>query len=296
MQGMLGQLRQMIPKLTPQLHKGQCGRLAVIGGCGDYTGAPYFSAIAAMALGCDLVHVITTGGPDGAAGVIKGYSPDLMVHPYLREGGGSDLDKCMGLLERMDAVVVGPGMGRDGGMRDDVGLLLEQVLSLNTPVVMDADALFHLSVNEHWRAMVSKSNNVVLTPNVVEYKRLADAVSAESLEELARTLNCVVFQKGTADKICVKGASAITVETAGSLKRVGGQGDTLTGVLGTLLSWGAHAENVHKDEMLAVACVGASHLTRDSCRRAYETHGRAMLTSSIHHSIGEAFDTFYNKD
>lgn len=58
------------------------GRVGVLGGALDYTGAPFFAAISALRVGVDLSHVICS---PNAAGAIKGYSPDLIVHPILRE-------------------------------------------------------------------------------------------------------------------------------------------------------------------------------------------------------------------
>lgn len=51
------QVKQLVPRLTTELHKGECGRIAVFGGCVLYTGAPYFAAISALRCGADLVHV-----------------------------------------------------------------------------------------------------------------------------------------------------------------------------------------------------------------------------------------------
>ncbi|KAL9713524.1 hypothetical protein Ac2012v2_003136 [Leucoagaricus gongylophorus] len=76
------QMKALIPPLNGTLHKGQSGRVGVLGGALDYTGAPYFSAISALRLGADLSHVICS---PTAAGPIKSYSPDLIVHPILRE-------------------------------------------------------------------------------------------------------------------------------------------------------------------------------------------------------------------
>lgn len=52
----LGKVRQMVPPMLETFHKGQLGRVAVIGGSEDYTGAPYFSAMASARLGCDMVR------------------------------------------------------------------------------------------------------------------------------------------------------------------------------------------------------------------------------------------------
>lgn len=54
-QDILLKVRKMVPPLLAKFHKGQMGRIAVIGGSEDYTGAPYFSAMASARLGADMV-------------------------------------------------------------------------------------------------------------------------------------------------------------------------------------------------------------------------------------------------
>lgn len=78
----IGILRAITPNLDPTRYKGQAGKIAVIGGCREYTGAPYFSAISALKIGADLSHVFCTRD---AAPIIKSYSPELIVHPILEE-------------------------------------------------------------------------------------------------------------------------------------------------------------------------------------------------------------------
>lgn len=271
----------LIPKLTSSLHKGQCGRLAIIGGCQDYTGAPYFSGIAALSLGCDLVHIVTTVD---AAGVIKGYSPDLMTHPYLYESHNDpkvgEMDKCLQLLDRMDAVVIGPGLGRDLTLKNQIGSILKHLHQSNKPLVLDADALFHLSEDKEWMECIKNYTGVVvLTPNVVEFGRLTDS----SVEELSDELQCCVIQKGEHDLISFRGKDVVACQEKGSMKRVGGQGDTLTGVLGTMLCW----DKDHKDPL--AACYGACAITRRVCKYTWEKHGRSMLTSQIHLAMDQVW-------
>jgi ATP-dependent NAD(P)H-hydrate dehydratase len=74
------QLSLLIPPLSPSAHKGQAGRIGVVGGSADYTGAPFFAAYAAMRLGADLAYNVCT--PDAGA-VIKTYAPDCIVNTCL---------------------------------------------------------------------------------------------------------------------------------------------------------------------------------------------------------------------
>lgn len=73
-------MKSIIPQLSHSLHKGQAGRVGVVGGSRDYTGAPYYSSMASMRLGADMSHTICE---PSAGDVIKTYSPDLIVHRIL---------------------------------------------------------------------------------------------------------------------------------------------------------------------------------------------------------------------
>ncbi len=77
---LISRFKELIPKLSPDLHKGQSGRVGIVGGSREYTGAPYFSAISALRTGADITYVLTT---QDAAPVIKSFSPDMIVLPIL---------------------------------------------------------------------------------------------------------------------------------------------------------------------------------------------------------------------
>lgn len=88
----LEQIRKIIPNLSGHLHKGLSGKIGVVGGSFEYTGAPYYAAISALKVvsmcnlscntqGVDISHVFCT---EGAATPIKSYSPELIVHPVLK--------------------------------------------------------------------------------------------------------------------------------------------------------------------------------------------------------------------
>ena len=132
--------RSLVPRLTHSLHKGECGRVAVFGGCVMYTGAPYFAAISALKAGADLVHVFCE---KDAGTVIKSYSPELIVHPVLdQEYGIEDIEVW---LPRLHCVLLGPGLGRNQSTLGRMSLVLEKAKNLNLPIVVDADALWQVS-------------------------------------------------------------------------------------------------------------------------------------------------------
>ena len=177
-------LRLLVPDLdSSKFHKGQAGKIGVVGGCEEYTGAPYFAAMSALRMGADLAHVFCA---EGAGHVIKSYSPELIVHPYMREGGsGSNggthtaydaelvteaMEKIEPWLDRMSAVVVGPGLGRDPTMCETAKRIIAAACEKDIPLVIDADGI-RLVMEDEDASLVSNNGRVVLTPNKAELDR-----------------------------------------------------------------------------------------------------------------------------
>uniref|UniRef100_A0A8D0VC51 ATP-dependent (S)-NAD(P)H-hydrate dehydratase n=1 Tax=Sus scrofa TaxID=9823 RepID=A0A8D0VC51_PIG len=203
MENTLQLVRNIIPPLTTKKHKGQDGRIGVVGGCREYTGAPYFAAISALKVGADLSHVFCT---QEAAPVIKAYSPELIVHPVL---DSPDAARAVGeWLPRLHALVVGPGLGRDHVLLENVKGILEASKARGVPVVIDADGLWLIAQEP---ALVQGYQKAVLTPNHVEFSRLSEAVLGDPLDgrdrrgavlRLSQALgNVTVVQKGEQDVI-----------------------------------------------------------------------------------------------
>ncbi|KAH8675949.1 Ribokinase-like protein [Xylariales sp. PMI_506] len=320
----LAKVRQLVPPMLEKFHKGQLGRVAVIGGSEDYTGAPYFSAMASARLGCDMSHVICT---PGAAAVIKTYSPNLMVHPLMRQSpsdstspklpSSADTDpekisgKIIDMLGRLHVLVVGPGLGRDPLMQQTLGKVLAAARKLKMPVVMDADALALVLSNPE---LVMGWKEVVLTPNVVEFSRLykglkvsevsgAKSESAQ-VEALSKALGGVtIIQKGAKDLIS-NGEQTMVVDLEGGLKRSGGQGDTLTGSIATFLGWRKayhdglwdHGDKLDEQETLGLAAFGGSAITRESSRLAFQKKGRSLQASDLTDEVHIAFLTLFGED
>ncbi|WVZ13210.1 hypothetical protein V8G54_017740 [Vigna mungo] len=251
-------IRAITPALDPTRHKGQAGNIAVIGGCREYTGAPYFAAISALKIGADLSHVFCT---KDAAPVIKSYSPELIVHPVLEESYSvgeenkrsitskvlAEVDKWM---ERFNCLVVGPGLGRDPFLlplstifnstfaqycQDCVSELIRHARQSNIPIVIDGDGLFLVTNNLD---LVRGYPLAVLTPNVNEYKRLVQKVlssevndvdAPQQLLSLAKKIGGVtILRKGNSDLVS-DGDTVKSVSIYGSPRRCGGQGDILSG-------------------------------------------------------------------
>ncbi|KAF1808054.1 carbohydrate kinase [Eremomyces bilateralis CBS 781.70] len=304
---LVSRVYKMIPPMLGTFHKGQLGRVAVIGGSEDYTGAPYFSAMASARLGCDMSHVICE---IGAGQVIKTYSPNLMVHPYLRstksasssDTASSLAQSVIAMLSRLHVLVIGPGLGRDKLMQDTVAEVLKEARKQNIPVVLDADGLI---LAQERPELVKGFELCILTPNVVEFGRLAKSVNLDMNEgepatrcaRLAKAFGGVtIIQKGQSDNISNGDHTAIS-DGEGGLKRSGGQGDTLTGTLGTLLAYRKayhdriwqHENDLPEKETLALAAWAGSAITRECSRLAFKEKGRSLQAGDLTDKVTEAF-------
>ena len=296
--------------------KGDAGRIAVVGGSEEYTGSPYFAAMTALRCGADLVHVFC---PPAAAQVIKGYSPDLMVHPC--DWTAAQLDSCLNVwLPRMDAVVVGPGIGRS----DDAKLAVERTLKLATkidiPVVVDADALYFVSLNPQ---LVKECVRAILTPNKRELSRLYDPMSDLQLLEafdndrsklenasvamrVSKVLNrTAVLSKGDVDTISDAAWPGEddwegTCSSLTSPRRCGGQGDILAGAVAVFAAW-SHERPVSDSGTQGMdhyidACYGASLLTRHAAHAAFVRYRRSMAANDVVAQIGSSFEELFPHD
>ncbi|KAG2732134.1 hypothetical protein G9P44_004551 [Scheffersomyces stipitis] len=338
--------RHIIQPLLPSFYKGQAGKVTVIGGCEDYTGAPFFGAHSAALVGADLSHVICE---KVAAPIIKSYSPDLMVHPYLYDLNNPEikvdlssqeidqllkldyedllknnypslnaiienkvLPKVLKLLDRTDIVVVGPGFGRDPLMLKSLARIIEEVKVLNKHIILDADSLFLVSLKP---ALIKNYPKAILTPNVVEFQRLASKFGIQTkisetdfsalLDEtrrLSKSLGRVTILRKGKQELIVKNDDYVVNDIQGSNKRVGGQGDTLTGALATLVNWSNNYSDglwdtdkkvLNRDEANLLACFTASALVRFSAHKAFKKYGRSMQTSNVHEFLKEAYDDLF---
>ena len=185
-------VRHLAPPLTSSLHKGSLGKIGIVGGSAEYTGAPYYAAMTALRIGADLSHVFCT--PE-AGTAIKSYSPDIVVHPVLRSR--DNVAAILDWLPRMSCLVIGPGLGRSRPVLEAACVIIEQASRLKLPTVIDGDALWLLSDADFCDGLGLVSGSrwdgtpVVLTPNAMEFARLQRAVDARrglAFSDLSETL------------------------------------------------------------------------------------------------------------
>ncbi|KAJ3167177.1 hypothetical protein HDU88_002514 [Geranomyces variabilis] len=320
---LLQTVKKVIPPLSGALHKGQAGRIGVVGGSEDYTGAPYFAGISALKIGADLCHVFCERN---AGVVIKSYSPELMVHPYLRntdslgspKDRSGEIDKHVGrveaMLSRLHVLIIGPGLSRDEVMGEMTTKIIKKARESKIPLVIDADGLFLIQSNPD---LIKGYPLAILTPNVNEFKRLCEALKVPfedkdkdtAAQNLSKALgNVTILQKGGKD-IISNGHEVIECSAEGSPRRCGGQGDLLSGACATFLAWGknyqAKAWDHPADPVLdkefetrlpLVAAWAACLLARSCSKAAFAKHRRAMTTSDLIEQIGPVFQSVFESE
>ena len=191
-------------------------------------------------------------------------------------------------------------------MQATVAAVIKAAREHNTPLVLDADALWLIQSQPD---LIHGYKECVLTPNVVEFGRLAKAVGIGEDEmpdtgeagckKLAAALGGVlILRKGPVDWIS-DGSISTKCEQEGGRKRSGGQGDTLTGSIGTLLAyrslyleglWDVEGE-LGREETLMLAAWGGSAITRECSRLAFLKHGRSLQASDLTEEVPVAFET-----
>ena len=224
-------------------HKGQNGKLLIIGGSGNYYGAPYLASKGASYI-VDLVYLAMPSEP-----AKRISDPDLIISPFAGENFSLEhLDGLLELAEKVDAIVIGPGMGL---AEETKALVREFVRRCEKPMVIDADALKAVAED----LGVLRGKTFVLTPHAGEFRILFGVKPEGSLEERARLVKGKAGEVGGV--VLLKGAYDIISDgkvwkynrTGNRGMTTGGTGDVLAGIVGSLLALG--------NEPLRAASVGA---------------------------------------
>ncbi|CAG9795847.1 unnamed protein product [Diatraea saccharalis] len=272
--------KQIIPDLYKK-SKGEVGRIGVLGGSDEFSGAPYFGALTSLR--------------ETAAPIIKGYSPDLIVYPYLSKHYASKISR---ILEKLDVVVVGPGFGREVEQIALIQDIIETCKSLKKPLVVDADGLYALSTNVSVLLNYPKPG-AILTPNRREAAKLIEAINSNNTHWYNYWGgNVSVLVKGYEDTFYTSvNKFNWSLLGGGSDRRTAGQGDILAGAMGTFYNWALKANLCDNENSLqvaqSVAAYAASKFTRTCNAHAFAENGRNMIASDMLHKIHSSFEELF---
>ncbi len=230
-----GDVSLVVKPRFPNAHKGDFGKLLVVGGSETYSGAPALVALAALRTGVDLAYIVA---PEETAYAISSTTPDIITVKL--EGKHLNPDNVSHIkeyLRNVTAAVIGPGLGLHEETKVAVQRIVTSVEEAGIPVLLDADGLKAFA--EFKRPLHVP---LVLTPHTGEYVMLTGKELPSTLEEkteavkkTAARLNATVLLKGNIDVVS-DGRRVKTNFTGNPGMTVGGTGDVLSGVVGAFMA------------------------------------------------------------
>ena len=239
-------------------HKGQNGKVAVVGGSRFIHGAPLFNALAAEASGIDTLSLCL---PQCHEDTAKQALLNAFVHPFLgNDLSDSDCAMILELIAPLDCVVLGSGIAKTG---ERVPALEEIIASCTTPMVLDATALQENTLD------LVPGKHAVLTPHLGELERMN--LTIDDLPRVAGDYDVTIVVKGSTDRIfSSEGEEEISGGNAGLT--VGGTGDALAGLIAGLIA-----------QKLSpfTATVAACRIIKNAGALLYEDFGYAYTTEEV---------------
>jgi len=282
------QIIENIPKLKPRAigaHKGDFGKVCIIGGSIGMSGAAAIAGSAALRAGAGLVRLAM---PRSVLPIVAAIEPCYTTIPLPEDVAGCISADAIGLILQLagqnDVMAFGPGVSVAAGVRRVLDKLIAQD---GLRLVIDADGLNCLAKSSDW--LERKKASLILTPHPGEMRRLWDrlfrrqmpADRTDQAAELAQKAGCTVVLKG-AGTVVTDGGDRVYVNTTGNPgMATAGSGDVLTGVITALAGQGLDNFDA------AVLGVYIHGLAGDIA--AERTGQVSLITTDIIDSLGEAF-------
>jgi ADP-dependent NAD(P)H-hydrate dehydratase len=232
----------MIPKLPireSSSHKGNFGRVLLIGGSRGMAGAISIAGMAALRGGAGLVSI---GTPMVVADVVAQFHPCYMTMPLPCDEGGRLSKTALSLIlsasRSATCVALGPGLGRSS----DVDFLINELFRIiEVPLVLDADGINGLQMDGLSKNLIQGKR--VLTPHPGEMERLT-GVAAHQRDAQTKIAESIAIKFGWT--IALKGHRTVVTNgerteinrTGNPKMATGGSGDCLTGLIAALIAQG----------------------------------------------------------
>jgi len=279
---------RLVMKRDPRSHKGDNGRVLIVGG-GPFFGAPTLAVLAALRAGADWV---TIAAPISVSAIISSLSPNLIVHPLSSELlVEKDVPAVSNLIKQHDVMVLGMGLGADEETKRAARLIIEDEASKK--VVVDADGFYGL----HLPNTSLEEKHVIVTPHAGEFSKMEIGgegrfvtVPPEDLPEermdfvrdFSRLNNVVTLMKGPTD-IISDGTRVKLNRTGNAGMTVGGTGDVLAGITGAFFA-------ITSDPFKAATA--AAFVNGTAGDLAFEEKGYGLLATDVVENIPRVIKDF----
>ncbi len=265
------QAAEWLPRLRASDHKGVRGRVVVVGGSAGMTGAVRMAGRAAFGAGAGLVHA---AAPATTVAALVQAEPDLQT--FAHELDHPPTDALLDLIQRADAIAIGPGLGRAPGRRE----LAASLIGAASSVVLDADGLIAFQGCTGDLRRLAEGRRLVLTPHPGEFRTLFPGLGGRrevdpwgAAAAAADEVGCVVLLKGVPTVIARPGQPMLTVAAGNPGLATGGSGDLLSGLIAAALARGLAPD--------IAAALGAQTLGRAADLAARRVSARSLRPMDV---------------
>nr|QNO52440.1 ATP-dependent (S)-NAD(P)H-hydrate dehydratase [Methanosarcinales archaeon ANME-1 ERB6]QNO52573.1 ATP-dependent (S)-NAD(P)H-hydrate dehydratase [Methanosarcinales archaeon ANME-1 ERB6]QNO53372.1 ATP-dependent (S)-NAD(P)H-hydrate dehydratase [Methanosarcinales archaeon ANME-1 ERB6] len=275
-----GDVRLVVRQRKPSSHKGDNGRVLIVGG-GPFSGAPTLAALGALRAGADWV---TIAAPKSVSAVISSLSPNLIVQPLSSDIlVEKDVPTVLNLIRAHDVVVIGMGLGAEEETKRAARMIIEDEASKR--VVVDAEGFYGLHL-----PLKMNDKFVIVTPHVGEFSKMGikrngseKSIKVPPSEDIIEERINFVKDFSSANRVTtlMKGPTDIISDgvrvkqnKAGNAgMTVGGTGDVLAGVTGAFFA-------IVTDEPLKAA-TAAAFVNGAAGDIAFEEKGFGLLATDV---------------
>ncbi len=229
------EMKEIMPKRKSESHKGDYGRIAILGGSSGMAGSVYMASLSAMRTGAGMAFILA---PKSISEILQIKSNEQIIkeidcHNFYYSS--EIVDQILDNIEDKDTLIIGPGMGKGEDLNKLIG---EIIASTDIDMVIDADGLNAISKD---LSILKSNNKIILTPHLGEFSRLTgleiDKIK-EDEESIAKKFaknNDVVLVLKSDHTIVTDGLKFYKNEIGNPGMATAGVGDALTGVIASLM-------------------------------------------------------------
>ncbi|TCK92881.1 NAD(P)H-hydrate epimerase [Natranaerovirga hydrolytica] len=232
--------QDMLPTRKPRSNKGSYGKVLVMAGSKNMSGAAYLSGLAAYRTGVGLVHIVT---PEDNRIILQSQLPEAIITTYEFNNGcieQNHMEKIKQAINNVDVIVIGPGLSTE---IDAKTLLIETIKHGKVPLIIDADGLNIIAKNKD--ILKNHQQPIIVTPHPGEMSRLMNEpvqIILDQLIEKAMNMseqhNVITVLKDS-NTVITSPTRDIYINLSGNNgMATAGAGDVLSGVIGGLVAQG----------------------------------------------------------
>lgn len=228
------QMKNILPKRKKISHKGDYGKVAILGGSQGMAGSCYLASSAALRVGAGLVYLLV---PSSISEILQIKSCEQIIKTidsYNLKYNKLIFKQILGYLDDKNVLAIGPGMGQDPSLNELIGKIID---SFDGKIIIDADGLNAIAKDKS----VLHKKNIILTPHLKEFSRLSglsiSEINADRIgiaKDFANKYGIILVLKS--EETIVTDGNELYINKLGNPgMATAGSGDVLTGIIAGLL-------------------------------------------------------------